>query len=309
MSMTTENSLQRDSNVSWCRRFYNSICCPCFKRKVAPINPLPNDSDFMKFGKKGKRIICVVHIDPSLSNGIFPSSDKSLATFAKKLVCDENGYESDSSNDDYWFSKWSRPLRTVKRFQTEHLKKQTIIGMIRNHLPPADKSKQESPNCDTNKDQKVVTTLAKEQSSQIIQDASQEGSNQLSPTTCESTPTDGKDGVINLGFEDSPSDPGTTINTAAEFKHQNTIKPLLYFIHGAGESSESWRVLMHHFAGLGYEVLGLDLLGHGFSHTPLEEKSYTFKKLLGDVLNVFDAHISNGRKCVIIGHGYGYEFE
>ena len=279
---------------------------------MAPVNPLPNDADFMTLGKKGKRVVCVVHIDPTLNNGVLVfQQNNSLAAFTKKVVCDDKGYESDSSNEEYWFSNWSRPLRTVKRFHAEHFQKQNIIGLVKNRLTAADKPKTESSNCDTNTDLKVISTFAVEQSSQIIQEASQEASNQISsptPETTEAAQTKSKDGVVNLGFEDSPSDPDATIATAAEFKHQNSNKPLLYFIHGAGESSESWKMLMHHFAGLGYEVLALDLLGHGFSHTPLVEKRYTFKKLLGDVISVFDAHISNGRKCVLIGHGYGYDF-
>lgn len=308
MSMTTENSLQRNSRFSWCRRFYSCFCCPCFKRKVAPVNPLPSDSDFMTLGKKGKRIICVVHIDPTLKNDALASTEKSLATFAKKMVYDDKGYESDSSNDDYWFSKWSRPIRTVKRFQAEHLQKQNLMGLIKNRLPGADKPKPENSNCDINNtDLKVISTFAVEQSSQIIQEASQEASNQISSQATETAQTKSDNGVVNMGFEDSPSDPEAIVATAVEFKAQNSSKPLLYFIHGAGESSESWRILMNHFASLGYEVLALDLLGHGLSQTPLVEKSYTFRKLLGDVINVFDAHIFNGRKCVIIGHGYGYK--
>ena len=114
-----------------------------------------------------------------------------------------------------------------------------------------------------------------------------------------------------MGFDESPSDPETspplpaTITATYNQMKGNAIKPLLYFIHGAGGSADDWKRVMHFFAGRGYEVLALDLLGHGFSHTPKIEKFYTFKKLLGDVLAVFDAHISNGRKAVIIGHGYG----
>lgn len=313
MSMTTENSLQRNgSRFLWCQGLFRFGWCPCFRRKVAPVNPVPSDSDFMTLGKKGTRVICVVHIDPSLSCDILTKKDSSLAAFAKKVVCEDKGYESDSSNEEYWFSKWSRPLRTVKRFQTDHLQKQNIIGLIKNHLPAAEKTPK-SENCSTNTDLKVVSTFAMEQSSQIIKEASHEVSNKNTATICldlsqtgsDSAQVDNKDGVVNLAFEGSPSDPGASVVTANDFKQQNMARPLLYFIHGAGESSECWKALMHHFAGLGYEVLAIDLLGHGFSHTPLVEKSYTFKKLLGDVISVFDAHISNGRKCVLIGHGYG----
>ena len=303
--MTTENSLQRNGNrFKWFRGFFSCVWCPCSRRKVAPVSSLPNDSDFMTLGKKGKRIICVVHIDPSLSCDILASKDNSLAAFTKKVVCDDKGYESDSSNEEYWFSKWSRPLRTVKRFQAEHLQKQNMIGLIKNRLPVADKTPKIETS-DTSTDLKIISTFAVVQSSQIIQEASHEASNQISSQTSEPAQTENKNGVVNLAFEGSPSDPGATVATVNEFKQQHVNKPLLYFIHGAGESSECWKNLMHHFASLGYEVLSVDLLGHGFSHTPFVEKSYTFRKLLGDVISVFDAHISNGRKCVLIGHGYG----
>ena len=143
----------------------------------------------MTLGKKGKRVICVVHIDPSLSCDILVSKDNSLAAFAKKVVCDDKGYESDSSNEEYWFSKWSRPLRTVKRFQAEHLEKQNIIGLIKNRLPATDKTTK-TENSDTTTDLKVISTFAVEQSSQIIQEASQEASNQISTQTSESAQTE-----------------------------------------------------------------------------------------------------------------------
>lgn len=115
--------------------------------------------------------------------------------------------------------------------------------------------------------------------------------------------------MVNLAFDGSPTDPEATQSTTtmqqAITASSSASKPLLYFIHGAGESSESWRRVMQFFSGRQYEVLALDLLGHGFSGTPRSGKCYTFAKLLGDVAAVFDAHVSEGRKAVLIGHGYG----
>ena len=314
MSLTTESSLQRrDGNrfSCWRRWICQCLCCPCCKRKIAPVNPLPDNSDFMSMGKKGQRVICVVHIDPILNATSIPKIQESLASFAKKIVC-EDGYESDSSNDDYWFSKWSKPLRTVKQFQTEHLRKQNILGIIKSRLSLR-KPKPNPPttdNCDTNVDLKENSPPEGEPS----QITAVNQSSPASQTTPVEVKPDPEAGVVNLGFVGSLNDPDAedstttataSTTTASLFRHQTATKPLLYFIPGAGESSESWKKIMHHFTSLNYEVLALDLLGHGFSHTSKLERCYTFKRLLADVINVFDAHVSTGRKCVLIGHGYG----
>lgn len=305
MSLTTESSLQRrDGNSFSCWR--RCLFCPCYRRKIAPVNPLPDNSDFMSMGKNGKRVICVVHIDPVLNaGGCLPQ--ESLAPFAKKIVC-EDGYESDESNDDYWFSKWSKPLRTVKQFQTEHLRKQNILGLIKSRLPSVRKPKTNpsTNNCDNNVESlKEVPTanFTEDQLSQTVIDQNQEA--QSSPPT--SAVQEPETGIVNLAFVGSPGDPDAeaSTTTASLYRHQTVTKPLLYFIHGAGESSELWKKIMHQFGSLNYEVLALDLLGHGFSHTSKLERCYTFKRLLSDVTNVFDAHVSTGRKCVLIGHGYG----
>lgn len=310
MSLTTESSLQRrDSSQFSCWRQWvcKCLCCPCCKRKISPVNPLPDNSDFMSMGKKGQRVICVVHVDPILNATSLPKMQESLAPFAKKVVC-EDGYESDSSNDDYWFSKWSKPLRTVKQFQTEHLRKQNILGIIKSRLSIRKPKPNFSTanNCDTNVDLKE-TSPAEDKTSQstVVNQPS-------TPVPAVLVKPDPEVGVVNLGFVGTQNDPDAEVTTTAAssttaslFRHQTVTKPLLYFIHGAGESSESWKKIMHHFTSLNYEVLALDLLGHGFSHTSKLERCYTFKRLLADVTNVFDAHVSTGRKCVLIGHGYG----
>lgn len=304
MSLTTENSLKEHDGSSRCG-WLRCFSCLYFKRKVAPVSSLPIDSDFMSLGRKGKRVIRVVHIDPSLNDTVQAHlGGVSLYNYSKKVVCDDNGYDSDTSNEDYWFSKWSRPLRTVKKFQAEHLSKQGIVSFIRNQIsssPVKQKANQpETSNSD------VISSFAVQQSSQIILEASQEAVNKADPQEVVQAKNKEVAGVVNLGFEDSPSDPESSQAAITPVVAPINTKPLLFFIHGAGESADIWKILMHFFADLNYEVLALDLLGHGFSHTPKRVKSYSFKRLLGDVINVFDAHISTGRKAVVIGHGYGY---
>lgn len=291
MSLTTEHSLEHNrSNSGSMRSFFKRCLCPCLLRKVSPIDQLPHNSEFMTLGKKGKRIICVVHIDPCLRDTVFTLTNASLTAHAKKVVYEDN--DSEISSDEYWFTKWTIPLRTVKKFQNQSLPKPNIISFIKNHLP-------NSPS--RNGDNTDTSTVP-----QLSLEVPQMGETQSEIPS--SLPLDG--GIINLGFVGSRSDPDAPVTTHSAsaigtVKSQIYVKPLLYFIHGAGESTESWKNIMEYFINLGYEVLALDLIGHGYSYTPKQENCYTFKKILGDVISVFDAHIFNGRKAVVIGHGYG----
>ncbi|KAK7078439.1 Protein abhd8 [Halocaridina rubra] len=82
-------------------------------------------------------------------------------------------------------------------------------------------------------------------------------------------------------------------------------KPLLLFLHGMGGSSDQWRQQLWYFVCCGYEVVAPDLLGHGLSSAPRDPSQYTFAQMLDHVMLVFDLFVPQGRKCVVIGHGYG----
>lgn len=116
MSLTTESSLQRRDRRCWTCKTCWRFLCPCVRRKVAPVSPQPANAEFMTLGTKGKRVLCVVHVDPCLP---LPMTGP-LASFAKRIEISEpegDGYQSDSSDHDYWFTKWSKPLRTVRKLQ------------------------------------------------------------------------------------------------------------------------------------------------------------------------------------------------
>lgn len=81
--------------------------------------------------------------------------------------------------------------------------------------------------------------------------------------------------------------------------------PILLFIHGVSESSEVWTAQLNFFHKLGFEIVAPDLLGHGISSTPNVAKYYHFESLAQDLLSVYDYFVEEGRKVVIIGHGYG----
>ena len=97
-----------------------------------------------------------------------------------------------------------------------------------------------------------------------------------------------------------------------EVEAENVISedqpPVLFFIHGVGGSADSWTSQLAYFVGQGYECVAPDLLGHGYSSCPDNQKAYTFTKLFKDVLTIFDTYIQENRKCIIFGHSYGCSF-
>ncbi|XP_076032887.1 uncharacterized protein LOC143020378 isoform X2 [Oratosquilla oratoria] len=85
-------------------------------------------------------------------------------------------------------------------------------------------------------------------------------------------------------------------------------KPLLFFIHSIGGSSDQWTQQLWYFVCCGYEVVAPDMLGHGLSSAPHESSEYSFQKILDNITLVFDLFVPQGRRCIVIGHGYGCSF-
>lgn len=54
-----------------------------------------------------------------------------------------------------------------------------------------------------------------------------------------------------------------------------------------------------------WQVVAPDMMGHGLSSAPKDPSQYTFSQMLDQVTLVFDLFVPQGRKCVVIGHGYG----
>lgn len=101
----------------------------------------------------------------------------------------------------------------------------------------------------------------------------------------------------------NPNDNSEFCSNYAECKVKQ--KPLLLFLHGMGGSSDAWRQQLWYFVSCGYEVVAPDLMGHGLSSAPDDPKQYTFTQMLDHMTLVFDLFVPQGRKCVVIGHGYG----
>ncbi|KAG7164992.1 uncharacterized protein LOC121871005 [Homarus americanus] len=101
----------------------------------------------------------------------------------------------------------------------------------------------------------------------------------------------------------NPHDDSEFCQNNAECKVKQ--KPLLLFLHGMGGSSDHWRQQLWYFVSCGYEVVAPDLMGHGLSSAPKDASQYTFSQMLDHITLVFDLFVPQGRKCVVIGHGYG----
>ena len=111
-------------------------------------------------------------------------------------------------------------------------------------------------------------------------------------------------GMANVAFESEETQlPNSPKN---ETKPQKMyILPAIFYVHGVGGSANIWANQIEYFAQLGHEVIAPDLLGHGFSSAPDKPKSYTFPKILRDILTIFDHFIPRSREVVVVGHSYG----
>eukprot|EP00111_Clytia_hemisphaerica_P023759 TCONS_00070019-protein len=81
---------------------------------------------------------------------------------------------------------------------------------------------------------------------------------------------------------------------------------MLFFIHEVGGTIQMWEPQIHYFLTLGYEIIALDLLGHGQSGKPRVYNAYQFTELASDVMFIFDRF--SKRRNVLIGHSYGSSF-
>lgn len=84
--------------------------------------------------------------------------------------------------------------------------------------------------------------------------------------------------------------------------------PLLFYIHGVGGNYKIWENQFEFFSNKNYEIVAIDLIGHGSSNTPSEVYNYQFLEMALDVLLIFDMFAFGNGDNVIIGHSYGCSF-
>lgn len=94
--------------------------------------------------------------------------------------------------------------------------------------------------------------------------------------------------------------PGRVINLVTH-RHA-TSTATVFLIHGLGGSSEQWREQIPQLAA-DYNVVTLDLLGHGKSDKPKGTDPYSFSELSCDLNAVF-ARCATAQN-IVIGHSYG----
>ena len=82
--------------------------------------------------------------------------------------------------------------------------------------------------------------------------------------------------------------------------------PLLFFIHGVGGNAKIWLNQLEYFYNQNYEIIAIDLLGHGQSGRSSDRTNFEFKEMAMDVVFIFDM-FSKARN-VVIGHSYGCSF-
>lgn len=87
---------------------------------------------------------------------------------------------------------------------------------------------------------------------------------------------------------------------ACKGTHQDVA---LFFIHGVGGSLDIWGSQLDFFSRLGYEVIAVDLAGHGASSAPQIAAAYTFYALAEDMRLIFKRYAR--KRNILIGHSYG----
>lgn len=81
--------------------------------------------------------------------------------------------------------------------------------------------------------------------------------------------------------------------------------PLIVFVHGWPELSESWRHQLPCFAALGFRCVAPDMRGYGRSSVPERREDYAMPPIVGDMLELL-AGLGRGR-AVWVGHDWGSE--
>jgi abhydrolase domain-containing protein 8 len=100
------------------------------------------------------------------------------------------------------------------------------------------------------------------------------------------------------------SDSKTSCGRSVSFESQDNQNIIvIFFIHGVGGCAELWSEQLRHFCRAGYAVVAPDLLGHGGSSAPRDQREYEFSELSKDMMTIFDRF--SRRRNILVGHSYG----
>lgn len=90
----------------------------------------------------------------------------------------------------------------------------------------------------------------------------------------------------------------------ANASNENKIK--IFFIHGVGGNSLIWKHQLQHLGQKNYELIAIDLIGHGLSTKSKISLDYQFAEICSHIRTIFDRFASNNN--IVIGHSYGSSF-
>jgi pimeloyl-ACP methyl ester carboxylesterase len=79
--------------------------------------------------------------------------------------------------------------------------------------------------------------------------------------------------------------------------------PLIVFVHGWPELSESWRHQLPCFAALGFRCVAPDMRGYGRSSVPARQEDYAMPPIVRDMLELLDG--LGRERAVWVGHDWG----
>ncbi len=81
--------------------------------------------------------------------------------------------------------------------------------------------------------------------------------------------------------------------------------PILVLLHGFTGSAKSWGPLLDTFANIGFQVIALDMLGHGQSSAPADPKRYDIEHCRADILAALQQLDVAPQQAILLGYSMG----
>ena len=86
-------------------------------------------------------------------------------------------------------------------------------------------------------------------------------------------------------------------------RHGQSDGPTILFIHGFMGSSRDWGKVIEKLDNKGFNILTIDLPGHGRTRLETDEKFYTIPETANQIIRVLD-HLDI-QKCSVVGYSMG----
>lgn len=106
-----------------------------------------------------------------------------------------------------------------------------------------------------------------------------------------------------LSWDNSDQGSRDDVHSVSGESANSNAPVVVFFIHGVGGCADLWYEQLIYFCSAGYDVVAPDLLGHGGSSAPRDQRSYSFSELSDDMITLFDRY--RKKRNVLVGHSYG----